>query len=355
MTSKPKSSRNRSESLTETFSSRPTPATLVKMPGTFLPSDMPATSDSLGGGVFRLQEMSFTELESLDRNRTVVLFAVSPLEEHGPHLPVGTDVYTADSFCAELGRRILKENPGWGVLVGPALPLGASAFDRAGTLLVRARTVRNATLDYGAALARHGFRYILVANGHAGPRHVVALEEAAAVVSRRYGVRMLSLSGPVLWKFMRGKYTDRLEGFLGRPFTPGEREAMRGDTHAGMWETSLILRIRPDLVKPSYAELPSAKFTLLEALRRNYPLRLGSRMGYIGSPSAARAELGEAAQRVLLEMAWEVARPVFDMQNEAWQRTSLLYKIPVFRTAFPYVIATVALLLACWAGIHWLL
>ena len=44
---------------------------------------------------------------------------------------------------------------------------------------MRARTVRNAALDYGAALARQGFRYILLSNGHAGPRHVVALEEAA--------------------------------------------------------------------------------------------------------------------------------------------------------------------------------
>src|SRR2546429_1933722 len=166
--------------------------------------------------IHRLAELSFTQVDALDRDRTVVLFAVSPLEEHGPHLPIGTDLFHAEYFNEELARRIIEVKPGWTVLIGPSLPIGASAFDHAGTLLVRARTVRNATLDYGAALARHGFRYILVTNGHAGPRHVVALEEAATVVSRRYGVRMLSVSGPVLWKFLRGKFDDRLEPLLGR-------------------------------------------------------------------------------------------------------------------------------------------
>jgi creatinine amidohydrolase len=321
--------------------------------------DLPPIRESPGstgssGGIFRLQELSFMELDRLDRNRSVVLFAASPLEEHGPHLPVGTDVFTADFFCAELARRILSEKPGWTALLGPPLPVGASAFEQAGTLRARARTVRNATLDYGAALARHGFRYILVTNGHAGPRHVVALEEAAAVVSRRYGVRMLSVSGPVLWKFMRGKYTARLEALLGRTFTPDEREAIRGDTHAGLWETSLLLLIRPDLVNPIYAQLPPAKFTLVEALRKNYPLRLGNCMGYIGTPSAAQKEFGEAARRLFGELAWEVVRPLFDAEDESWQQTSLLYKIPFFRTAFPYAVIIAALLLAGWAIMHWM-
>jgi len=72
------------------------------------------------------------------------------------------------------------------------------------------------------------------------------LEEAAAAVSRRYKVRMFSVSGPVLWEFMRGRYANRLEAILGRPFTAVEREALSGDTHAGMWETSLVLMSRPN-------------------------------------------------------------------------------------------------------------
>ena len=305
------------------------------------------------GGIFRLEELSFTELEALDRSRAVVLFTVSPLEEHGPHLPVGTDLFTADVICKKLAGRIIETRPGWTVLIGPSLPLGASAFDRAGTLLAGARTVRNATLDYGKSLARHGFRFLLVLNGHGGPRHIVALEEAAAAVSRRYKVRMLSVSGPVLWKFMRGHYSNRLEAILGRSFTAAEREALRGDTHAGMWETSLLLRARPELVNRNYAGLPAARFSLINMLHKNYPLQLGNRMGYIGTPSAACAELGLAAERLFLELVWELVLPALDPANKKWRQTSFLYKIPFLRTAFPRFAAAVTAGLATWAIFHW--
>jgi creatinine amidohydrolase len=305
------------------------------------------------GKILRLAELSFTRLDALDRRRTVVVFAVSPLEEHGPHLPVGTDLFHAEFFSQELARRLVEEKPDWTVLLGPPLPIGASAFDQAGTLLVRARTVRNATLDYGAALARHGFQYILVTNGHAGPRHVVALEEAAAVVSRRYGVRMLSVSGPVLWKFLRGRLTDRLEPLLGRALTEAEREALRGDVHGGLWETSLLLRVRPDLVDAAYSSLPPVRFPILDALRKNYPLRLGNRMGYIGAPAAARVEFGEVARRMLIDVVWEIVRPVLDARDDSWQQTSILYKIPVLRTAFPYVAAGTGLVLLALVLFEW--
>jgi creatinine amidohydrolase len=305
------------------------------------------------GRIFRLAELSYTTLDVLDRERTVVIFTVSPLEEHGPHLPVGTDLFEAEFLAEELAGRILEKKPGWTVLMGPPIPIGASAFDHAGTLLARPRTVRNVTLDYGAALARHGFRYILVTNAHAGPRHVVALEEAAAVVSRRFGVRMLSLSGSILWKLLRGKLTSQLEPLLGRALTPLEWTAIRGDAHGGLWETSLILRIRPELVDPSFIRLPQIRFLLIDALRKNYPLRLGNKMGYIGAPAAATAEFGEGARRMLVDVAWEVVRPVIEAADESWQQKSLLYNIPFFRTAFPYVASGVAVGTAGLALLWW--
>jgi creatinine amidohydrolase len=301
--------------------------------------ESPAAPNSPRGSINRLEELSYAALDRYDRSRTVVIFSVSPLEEHGTHLPAGTDLFEAEYFSGELAARIVDAKPGWEVLRGPSLPLGASAFDHAGTLRARARTVRNITVDYGASLARHGFKYILVMNAHAGPRHVVALEEAASVVSRRYAVRMLSVSGPILWKLLRGNYSARLSQVLGRPVMPEEQEAMRGDAHAGLWETSLLLKIRPDLVDPEYRELPPQRFPLRKAVRRNYPLRYGNRKGYIGSPAAANISWADAAREVLLDEAWQLVSPMLDPSNKSWQKTSLLFKIPVLRTDFPYVFA----------------
>jgi creatinine amidohydrolase len=304
-------------------------------------------------GVLHLAELSYTQLKALDRSKTVVIFTVSPLEEHGPHLPVGTDLFEAEFISRRLADRTVQEKPGWTVLMGPALPIGAWTFDEAGTLRTRARTIRNMVLDYGAALAQQGFEYILVTNAHGGPRHVVALEEAAAAVSRRYGVRMLSVSGPILWKVLRGRFNERLESVLARPLTPAEREGLDGDAHAGLWETSLMLRIRPELVDPGFQELAPQRFLLLDALRKNYPLRLGNRLGYIGSPGAAGAEFGEAAQKLLVEAAWQAARKLFEAADESWQQTSVFYRIPLLRTAAPRV-AAIALLIAGAALVWWL-
>jgi creatinine amidohydrolase len=289
-------------------------------------------------GIHCLAELSYGALDRFDRARTVVIFSVSPLEEHGTHLPVGTDLIEAEFFAEELAKRVIEAKPGWTALLGPSLPVGSSAFDHTGTLLARPRTVRDAVLDYGAALARHGFKHIVVMNAHAGPRHIVALEEAASAVSRRFPVRMLSLSGLVLWKFLRGKYGRRIEDLLGRPLTPNEREAMRGDAHGGLWETSLLLRIRPDLVRENYQNLPPQRYSLFQSIRKNYPLRLGNRKGYIGSPAAASESWGELARRLLLDAAWEVTAPMLDPSNDNWQKRSMLSKIPLLRTDLPYAV-----------------
>jgi creatinine amidohydrolase len=266
------------------------------------------------------------------------------------------DLFNAEFFNQKLAERINREKPEWTVLIGPPIPIGGSAFDAPGTLLARIGTVRNATLDYGAALARHEFQYILVTNGHGGPRHLVALDEAALAVSRRYGVRMLSVSGPVIWSLLRGHYNDRLEHLLGRPLTSAERNAIQGDAHAGLWETSLMMCMKPESVDRAHAVLPTVKFSLLDALRKNYPLRFGNRMGYIGSPAAASAEFGNAALQVLLDGAWDVIKPVFEAADDRWRRTSVFYKVPFLRSSFPYAAALCALMIAaaaaCWLHYH---
>ena len=116
------------------------------------------------------------------------------------------------------------------MLLTPTLPLGSFAFEAVGTIGVRQRVVRDAVVDYGRALARAGFRYILVSNGHAGPGHLVALEEAAAIVSRRHRVAMASVTGHMAWEFLRGRYLPRIEAALGgrsRPRSAGRSPTTR--------------------------------------------------------------------------------------------------------------------------------
>src|SRR5207245_7553871 len=106
-----------------------------------------------------------------------------------------------------------------------ALYLGSFTFDATGTVSLGQRVVRVVLVDYGVSLARAGFRYILVANGHAGPGHLAALDEAAATVSRRFGISMASFTGHLAWQFLRGRYLDKIGAALGRPLSDAERQA----------------------------------------------------------------------------------------------------------------------------------
>jgi creatinine amidohydrolase len=283
--------------------------------------------------VHRLEEMSTPALDALDRDRTVIVLTVSPLEEHGPHLPVGVDAFAARHFAETIGERLVAARPGWTVVLTPTLHIGSFTFETVGTVSVRQRVVRDTLVDYGQAFARSGFRFILVANGHGGPGHLNALDEAAAIVSRRHGVTMASFTGHLAWQFLRGRYTDAIESELGRALTPEERQAFAEDAHGGWWETSLMLLLRPDLVDDSYRTLPPARYSLPERVVPNYPLKNGGQ-GYVGHPALADPAFAKATTEVLMRQAMEIVDGLLDGRLKPSDRHSPFFQVPFLRTNF---------------------
>jgi creatinine amidohydrolase len=280
----------------------------------------------------------------------VVLLTVSPLEEHGPHLPLGVDAFTARHFAEELAQRLVAARPGWSAVLAPSLHLGCFTFHAPGTVTVRQRVVRDALVDYGQSLARAGFRHVVVANGHAGPTHLAALDEAAALVSRRWGVSMTSLSGHLVWRFRSGRFLDRVETALGRLLTDEERRAFADDAHAGWWETSMMLLLRPDLVAEAWSALPPATYSLPERLVPDYPLRRGGQ-GYVGHPALGDPAFAKATVEVIVAEALVLVEAMLDGRPGAAARRSPFGAIPFFRTNF-WPVATAAA--AGLAALAWL-
>ena len=300
--------------------------------------------------VHRLEELSTPALDALDRTRTVVILSVSPLETHGPHLPLGVDAFAARHFAEAIAERVVATRPGWAVVLAPTLHVGSFTFDTVGTVRVRQRVVRDVVVDYGRALAGAGFRHILVSNGHGGPGHLVALEEAAAIVSRRHRVMMASFTGHLAWEFLRGRLLPRIETGLGRPLTAAERTAFSEDAHGGWWETSLMLALRPDLVDEGYRGLPGTRYSLRERLVPNYPLRRGG-SGYVGHPALADPAFARATTDVLLAEAMTLVDGLLDGRIRPAARRSPFFAIPFLRTNFRRVAGAVAAagaVLAAW-------
>lgn len=304
--------------------------------------------------IHRLEELTFPELDALDRDRTVVIFAVSPLEEHGPHLPLGVDAFTADYFARAMAERIVTERHGWAVVLAPPLHIGSWLFDAPGSIRIRQRTLRNLLVEYGSSLAKHGFKYVLISNGHAGPGHLVALEEAADIVSRRYGVSMASFTGRLAHGLLHGEFLEDIERHLGRPLTDEERAAFRDDRHAGKWETSMMLWLHPELVRANYRELPPTRFSLRERMTPHYPVRQGNRLGYVGSPALASVEFAQASARALLDAGMALVNLLLDGQFRAKDSHSFFYRLLIFRTNFwPYLCAGALILAGLLAFYLW--
>ncbi len=283
----------------------------------------------------RAEELTYTKVRALDMSRTICFQPVSALEVHGPHLPLGMDFFMARWMAEETGRRFAEAHADWTTVQLPALPLGTDELPLAGSMNASQRTVYRAVLAHGASLARAGYRYVVLTNGHGGPRHAAALEAACRRVSKRHRIHMFTPSILALHRIITGQCFPAVEALLGRPLCDGERQGLLAGEHAGSWETSFMLADRPELVESNYGQLglggPPA-FTPLQtigerlirwrAARGAQTAKLeqavtglshgigwllntkygygGPVVSYQGDPSVASAEIGKAFREVMV-------------------------------------------------------
>jgi creatinine amidohydrolase/Fe(II)-dependent formamide hydrolase-like protein len=276
----------------------------------------------------RADEQTYSDLERLDHDRTICFCAVSALEVHGPHLPIGSDLHQACWMADETARRFAERHPDW------------------------TATVYRVVRAFGEQLVRAGFRYIVLTNAHGGPRHAAALEAASIRISKRRGVAMITPSIRALHRMVSGAALDEVEAFLGRPLTPDERHGATSGEHAGTWETAWYLARRPELVSQEFKSLGAdvpPRWRPLErlgqwlerrtrakpdAVAKGLPLhaildslaggigwmlnarfgygRNGERATYHGWPGVATAELGEAYAELPVRMCLEDVEAVVE-------------------------------------------
>jgi creatinine amidohydrolase len=279
---------------------------------------------------FRIEELNYQQLEGFNRDKTLFILAVSPLEEHGPHLPLGVDLFNAEFFSDQLSERFLQKYPDWNIVKMPSIAAGSFAFDAPGSIIVQPRTIKNLLIDSLSSLAKYKFQYFIISNAHGGPTHIVALEEAARTVSRRFGVRAISFTGHLVWEFLQGNYWPEIKKEL--HLTEEEGNALKQDAHAGQWETSMMLMLRPELVHPSYKNLNPFAAKLYERILHNYPLKKGEKLGYVGHPARANEHLAEVSSQFLMDKAFQMVEE--HLLGTAPPAASMFYRITLFRTNF---------------------
>jgi creatinine amidohydrolase len=223
-----------------------------------------------------LVDMTWPDVAALPRDTPVVV-PVAAVEQHGHHLPVVTD----SLLLGEIVRRTeaaLADR----ILVCPLQWLGNSHhhLDFPGTLSAGPRTWLDLVGDLVENWLAHGFKRIVVVNGHGG--NDVPAKQALFEVRQRHRTRAdLLLAFTTYW------------GLGTRPWEHDAAFHQREMGHACEWETSMVLRLRPDLVRPhtALAEVPFGN-PFLPGFRA-WITKERTAPGHIGSPGLATAEKGE--------------------------------------------------------------
>ena len=210
------------------------------------------------------------------------LLGLGSIEQHGRHLPLGTDRWIAEALLQSL-----EEKLGDAVAL-PAIPVGCASehLDFAGTLHIEPATLEALLVDLLRSLSRHGFERAFLFTAHGG--NLDALAEM--------GPRLCESVLPLTLRIE----TDLRVGAMQSQVVEAEAlSPLAAGPHAGEYETSLVAHLRPGSIREEHL-VPGRMVEPGEAQGLFYPsLRPNAESGVLGDPSAA---IGERGQRYL--SAW---------------------------------------------------
>ncbi len=198
-----------------------------------------------------LQEMTWTDVRDYLEKCDMVIIPIASTEQHGPHLPLGTDYYEA----LGMSKRISAQT---GVVVAPVVLAGYSVYHSGfpGTLSLKPETMESVLFETAEMLMRYGFRRFMFFNYHGG-NSVVQQKVMHRINHTTEAIAVaIGVGSPI----QRGDYRGKDEV---------------GDEHAGIGETSLMLYLNPELVKMERIEMSKVtyneKLQELWTLSRQYP------------------------------------------------------------------------------------
>lgn len=231
------------------------------------------------------QELTRTEAKNLGPE-AVLLFPVGATEQHGPHLPVGTDHFAVENIARAAAKVASAQIP---VVVAPTMPFGSSAhhIPFGGTMSLSTETYYRAILDLCETLILGAWQRIFILNGHGGNHEIIQL--VARDLALKHPVQMAAAS---YWNIAWDKFVEE-EAHIGARL-PG---------HAGFFETSVVMALRPELIREPRPQRENVPDGDPRGFAR--PVRIethGSWQqmdGYTDSPARANAERG----RVFLDAA----------------------------------------------------
>lgn len=256
-------------------------------------------------------EMTVREVrEGLDQTRTVII-PVGIVEQHGYHLPLSVDIHNA----AEIARRASEAT---GCFVTPPVHYNFSGGTLPGTINITPQVFSLLLMDICQSLVLQGFRNLIILLGHGGTESCRAARDAAEQFQRlRPEMKGVTVCLVPFWEL-----------------SPTYMESVPGkDYHAGLYETSMMLYWKPELVKMDQARLDEPE--VLGMLREDpdaYARKIRSvdspfvvprivqderiKVGVMGDYKGANAELGRKIAEECTEALAQLIRQLEDVRQD---------------------------------------
>jgi len=259
-----------------------------------MPADVPSRS---------IGELTFLDVSKRLRASSILCLPIGSIEQHGPHLPLNTDVVLAEEFA----RRIIAR---WGETYDlwqlPTLTVSLAREHEwaPGTLSLSIQGMTTLINDLGREIARSlPARNLAIINGHGGNRGI--LEALAQDLRADFNLNVCVLH-PAVW-------------------AEADISAAIPEIHAGKNETSMMLAIAPHLVRRERitstgvrTDVNAVRATILEQAV-TWPWTTNEKQiadkGVIGDAKAASAELGQRMLDWVAENAGGALKQLLDRQR----------------------------------------
>ena len=241
-----------------------------------------------------MAEMTWQQADAAAKAGASVLWAFGVIEQHGPHLPLGTDVYIP-SAALRRTRAILAER-GHQALILPAYYWGVNQVSGAfpGSVEVQPATMVALMTDVLSSLKKQGFARVFCTSGHGDALHNKSIFDGVMAGRAASGVdAAIVFNAPLVKRLGLDPNNPAVLGFEVSE-TPGRYL----DVHAGDPETSAMLHAYPDLVRkdlvPTLRSTDYGPADLAEWRKGQEAARAKTPLGYFGDPASADAGRGAA-------------------------------------------------------------
>ncbi len=257
-------------------------------------------------------DLTSYEMGQIVREETIVLIPLGAVEQHGHQAPLGTDMMIAGAMPEYIRQEMEKRDPDFPMLLFPAIPVGLSVEHMAfpGSITMKPDTYYHVLYDIAESLHTHGFRKLVFLVCHGGNRPAVEL--LSRQLRHDFGIYAFILSS----------------GAFSHPEVQATiSEGNSWDFHGGEMETSMVMAIRPESVKPSLSETgyKAGGYRGKNAVNFSGPAALpwmgedledchGRPIGIGGNPAGASAEKG----RVILRRSAKELIPAL-MEIRDWE------------------------------------